>query len=52
LGQALEAWLLVLAKRRNEEGYTDNGAAVEAARLAEKTADAMMAERKRREGDE
>lgn len=48
-GQALAGWISALAVRRNEPGYSDEGAAYEASRLSGITADAMMEARKQTE---
>lgn len=47
-GQANSAWIQALSMRWNEPGYSDEAAAVEASRLAEISADAMIAEREKR----
>jgi hypothetical protein len=45
--QAQAAWIQALALRRGEPGYSDDGAAAEAARLADISADAMINELER-----
>lgn len=46
-GQANASWIIALAMRRNEPGYTDESAAIEAARLASISADAMLEAREK-----
>lgn len=41
-GQFAAAWVAVLAQRRNENGYTDEGAVFEANRLGIMQADHML----------
>ena len=50
-GQALPAWIAVLSARERP-GHTDFDIANEAAGLAGFTADAMLAERERGQGDD
>jgi len=45
-GQALAGLIQTLGARHDQDGYTDLGASVEAARLAFAVADAMLSERK------
>lgn len=40
------AWVIALAARKDEAGYSDTGAALEANRLGELQADAMLKARK------
>lgn len=41
---AMESWVVALSVRRGEAGYEDQGCAVEAARLAVFSADALLDE--------
>ena len=38
----ISAWIIALSARRNEKGYTDEGAVYEAIRLGKLTADTML----------
>ena len=48
-GQALRAWIMALADRHDQPGYHDDDVHGYAARYALKSADAMLAEREKKE---